>query len=339
MGFTTAVVTSDDLFRDINAEFMSAYRGVLERSSKLPNCMKLGVSSNKRTEYYGYYESPPTIDRVELGDAISEDAFRAISYSVTNVKWGKACGFLEEDLEDIQLGDLRQVGNLLGKRAGQIPEEVFFQLLTGAASARLLGSIPTAPDGAALYATTAGGAARFGVTGGNVVTGTGVASAQAVRGDFWNVIERFRTMQDTEGQPLLNDNAVDGGVTIVANVTNAEVLHEAFLQGRTVDYRVGTSASDTSTAAGVSNTILESGLPITLWLTQRLTDNDMFVFVNGDAEGPKPVFEQIRRSPRMIDETRENSERARWRGILSTIADMRSGFGVNVPYLTCQINN
>jgi hypothetical protein len=334
MGFTTAVVTSDDLFRDINAEFMSAYRGVLERSSKLPNCMKLGVSSNKRTEYYGYYESPPTIDRVKLGDAIAEDAFRAIAYSVTNIKWGKALGFLEEDLEDIQLGDLRQVGNLLGKRAGQIPEEVFFQILTGAASARLLENIPTAPDGASLYSTTAGGAARFGVVGGNVVTGTGVASPTAVRADFWNVIERFRTMQDTEGQPLLSDGVVDGGVTIVYNVTNEEVMREAFLQGRT-----SIGANTATSNAAVTNTILESGLPVTLWSTQRLTDNDMFVFVNGDVEGPKPVFEQIRRSPRMIDETRENSERARWRGILSTIADMRSGFGVNIPYLTCQINN
>ena len=328
MTWSTAVITSDDLFRDINATFLSTYQNVVGRNTKLGNVMRLGVSSSKRRERYGYMESPPTVDRIDRGDAISEDAFRAIAYNVENLRWGKAISFHEDDLEDMQLGDLRDVARGLANRAAQLSEEVFFQILTGAANARLLKAVPTASDGAALYATTAGGAARFGVTGGNIVTGTGVASSAAVRADFWNSIERFRTFQDTVGQPLLSDGALDAGVTIVYNVANEEAFREAFLQGRTLDSN-----------AAVTNTILESGMPITLWSTQRITDNDWFVFANGEAEGPKPVFEQLRQAPRMMDETRENSEKARRQFILSSLLDMRGGYGVNLPYLTNQVNN
>jgi phage major head subunit gpT-like protein len=327
--WSTALIGNDDLFRDVQATFLNTYRKVVGRNSKLPNVMKLGVSSSKRTERYGYMESPPTIDRWDRGEAIPEDAFRVRAYSVENLNWGKAIGFHEDDVDDLQLGDLRAVGSQLAARAAQLPEEVLFQIMLGTTSARLLKVVPTAPDGANLYsATTGGGANRFGVSGGNIVTGTGVATSKAVRSDFFNALERFRQFQDTEGQPLLDEGALDAGITIIYNVANEEKFREAFLQGRTLDG-----------SAAVSNVILESGLKVTLWSTQRITDNDWFCFLNGEADGPRPVFEQVRQSPRMMEETRENSERARRYKILATLADMRSGFGVNLPYMTVQVNN
>lgn len=329
--WSTAVVTSSDLFRDIQATFLSTYKNLVGRNPKLDACMRLGLPSDKRKEFYGYFESPPTIDRWDRGDALPESGFKAISYSVENLNWAKSIGFHEDDLEDIQLSDLRQVARGLAQRAAALPEEVFFQCLSGSSSSRLLKAIPTAPDGASLYATTAGGAARFGVTGGNITTGSGVGASYEVRADLWDSLERFRRFQDTEGQPLLRDDVLDKGITVIYNAANEEVFREAFLQGRTMD-----SANN----PGVTNTILESGLKITLWSTQRLTDNDWFVFLDGNDDiGPKPIFEQVRQAPRTIDETRENSERARRYKILSTLVDMRSGYGINVPYLTVKVNN
>ncbi len=321
-----AVITSDDLFRDVNATFLSTYRDTVGRHRLLPEVMRLGVPSSKRTERFGYFESPPVIERIDRGKAVSEDAFRAIGYSVTNLTFGKALGFHEEDLEDLQLGDIREVARRLGIRAAQLPEQIFFQLLTAGASATLLPAIPNAPDGAALYATTAEGSDRFGVSGGNVVTGTGVATAGAVRNDYWNAIERAKQFQDTEGEPLLNDADIEAGVTVIYNVANEEVFREAFLQGRTVD-----------SGAAVTNTILESGMRISLWSTQRLTTNTWTLHFNGVA--PKAIFETVRRAPRMIDETRENSERARRYRILATILDMRMGYGINAAYGTVQVSN
>ena len=322
------VITSDDLFRDINATFLSTYRDTVGRSQFLPGAMRLGVPSSKRRERFGYYESPPVIERIDRGGAIVEDAYRAIAYTVENLTWGKAIGFHEEDVEDVQLGDLREVARRLAIRAAQLPEQVFFQIIQGTASAILLEVIPTAPDGAALYATTAGGLNRFGVVSGNLLTGTGVATSGAVRSDLWNVVEQAKLFQDTEGEPLLSDADMDAGMLVIYGSANEEVFREAFLQGRTVD-RAG--------AVGVSNTILESGMNIQLWSTQRITDNDWYVFFTGVS--PKPVLETMRRSPRMIDETRDNSERARRNRILATLLDMRAGYGVSLPYGSVKVDN
>lgn len=323
------VITSDDLFRDINATFLSTYRDTVGRHPSLANAMRLGIASSKRRERFGYLESPPVIERIDRGEAIVEDAFRAIAYTVENLVWGKAIGFAEEDIEDIQLGDIREVARKLAIRAAQLPEQVFFQILQGTADARLLKAIPTAPDGAALYATTAGANPRFGVVNGNLITGTGVATSGAVRSDFWSALEQAKQFQDTEGEPLLNDADLDQGALVIYGVQNEEVFREAFNQGRTVDRGGGGQA--------VTNTILESGMSMTLWSTQRITDNDYYIFFPG--VDPKPVFETMRRAPRMIDETRENSERARRYRILATLLDMRAGYGVNTAYGTVKVNN
>ena len=335
MPWSNFVSTSDDLFRDVQATFLETYQDVIGRNQKLGNAMALGMPSDKRKEFYGYFESPPTIDRIDRGESITEDSFKAISYSVENLTWGKAIGFHEDDLEDIQLGDLRQVARGLAKRAAVLPEQVFFQILQGSSNASLLKAIPTAPDGASLYAATAGGSDRFGVSGGNIVSGSGVATGSAIRDDFWNAVERAMQFQDTEGEPLLDDGIIDKGVTICFNAANLEAYLEAFVQTRTSS--LGASLTPFSNAA-VTNTILEGYQGgITLWPTQRISDNDAYLFFNDI--GPKPVFEQVRQPPRLIDETRENSERARRYRIMATLLDMRAGYGVNVPYATVKINN
>lgn len=332
--WTTAIVGSDDLFRDVQATFLNTYQKRVGRNKKLPKIMRLGISSNKRKERYGYAESTPTIDRWDRGEALPQDSFKTVAYTVENLNWGKAIGFHEDDIEDMQLMDLRDVARGLAQRAASLPEEVGFQIMAGTTSARLLKNIPNAPDGAAMYSATAGGSARFGVTGGNIITGSGVASGAAVKTDFWAGIQRMRQFQDTEGEPLLSDDAFDSGITVVYNTVNEEAFREAFIQGLTA-----AGALSSTSNAGVSNTIVESGMKITLWPTQRITDNDWYIFVDGDAEGPRPMFEQVRQSPRMFDETRENSERARHYKILAVLADMRSGFSINLPYLTCKVNN
>ena len=335
MPWSNFVSTSDDLFRDVQATFLETYQDVIGRNAKLGNAMALGMPSNKRKEFYGYFESPPTIDRIDRGESITEDSFKAISYSVENLTWGKAIGFHEDDLEDIQLGDLRQVARGLAKRAAVLPEQVFFQILQGSSNASLLKAIPTAPDGASLYSATAGGTDRFGVSGGNIVSGTGVATGIAIRNDFWGAVEQAMQFQDTEGEPLLEDGIVDGGVTVVFNAANLEAYMEAFIQTRSAT--LGASLTPFSNAA-VTNTVLEGyNGGVTLWPTQRITDNDAYLFFNDI--GPKAVFEQVRQPPRLIDETRENSERARRYRIMATLLDMRAGYGVNVPYGTVKINN
>lgn len=334
-----AGLTSTDLLRDIRTEFMGTYQRVVGRHSRLGDVMRLGVPSTKRTEFYGYHESPPSVDRWDRGKDIGEDAFLLRAYSVTNLDWGKAIGMHEDDVDDLQLGNLMDTARKIGVRAGQLAEEVFFQILQGSANARLLEAIPLAPDGAGLFATTAAGAARFGASSGNLLTGSGIADPAAIRSDFWALMEQFKLFQDTEGQPLLPEDLIDQGVTIVYNIANDEVFRECFKQARTVQTVTNVAGTENVAAAAVTNTILESGLNVTLWGTQRISDNDWYAFLKSEDAGPKAVFEQLRQSPRTIEETRENSDRARRRKLLAILLDMRAGYGVNLPYTAIKVNN
>jgi len=325
---STVTVTSDNLFREINGAFQKTYRDVVGRSALLAACMRLGVPSSKRKEHFGYLESPPKLSRLDRGQSISEDGFRAISYNVENLTWAASVGYYEDDLEDLSLLDLRAHAQQLARRAAALPEQVFFQILTGSSNASLLKAIPTAPDGAALFATTAGGSARFGVTNGNLLSGNGVATSAVIRQDFWAAVQQAMQFQDTEGEPLLSEGVVDSGVTVVFGASNMEAFAEGFKQTRTVDSN-----------AAVTNTILEgySG-SVRLWPTQRITDNDWFIFF-GSESIQRPIFETMRQAPRLIDEDRSNSERARRQRIFSTILDMRAGYGVSLPYGCVKVNN
>ena len=269
------MITSTDLLRDIRSEFLLTYRRQVGRSKNLSLGMSF-VPSTKNTERYGYWESAPHLERWDRNEKMAEDELLGRSYSVQNLDWAKAIGFHENDVEDVQLEGFRERARMLAGRAAKIPQDVYFQIKTGATNAALLKSIPTAPDGAALYAATAGGAARFGVTGGNILTGSEVASGDAVRADFWSAMERFRLFQDTEGEELLDDE-IEAGVLIEFNANLEEVFHEAFKQERTVQIVQNVAGAENVASSAVTNTIRERGLPITLWPTQKITDNDWTV--------------------------------------------------------------
>lgn len=327
-------IPSDAFLSEIRAEFLTTYRDTVRRNAKLPLAMQLGVGSDKRTERYGYWESPPLPERWPRGRSIPRESGQAIAYQVTNLDWGKAIDWHENDLEDLKLGDIRTWARGLAQRFAVLPERVFFQLLLASTNAKLLPSIPTAPDGAALFATTAGGSARFGATGGNIYTGSGTpSSAQGVKEDFFGAVERMRTFQDTKGEPLHDDSLLEQGFLVIYNVDYEAVFREAFVQGRTLE--VGGAGA--SAGAAVSNVILDSGMKVTLWGTQRITDADWYVFAT--QVEPKPIFEQLRMPLRTIEETRDNSSRARNEKILSFLADMRAGYSYNLPYGAVKVNN
>ena len=79
MPHSTSIITSDDLFREINGAFQKTYRDVIGRSTNLASCMRLGVPSSRRKEFFGYMESPPKLSRLDRGESVTEDAFKAIS--------------------------------------------------------------------------------------------------------------------------------------------------------------------------------------------------------------------------------------------------------------------
>ncbi len=312
----------------LRADFISTYQRRYNASvARLKNCMQLGVPSDKRTEFFAYPETAPYPEIWERGDTIPEEAFDSVGYNVTNKNWGKKISWHEDDEADDQIGAIKKQLVQLGENWGTLNERVFFQILNGATDARLLPTLPTAPDGSNLFSTTDGGGGnRFGVSSGNLLTGSGVATSAAIRTDIFTALEQFGLFQDTQGEPLNNAEVIEAGVTVIFGIGNWQKIAEAFLQSRTVE------GSVTPT-----NIIKEAGVNFTLWPTSRITTNDIHVFLNDSIV--KPVF-QLDRMPlreRFADET--NSDVARETGNRSLYYKARRGFGLNIPHGAIKIDN
>lgn len=325
------VIAGNVLAAGLRQEMADTYTKVKRQAdARLSLVMDLNIPSDKRQETYGLFLASPHPDRWDRGQPIPTRGFEALQYSVVNYKYGRRVSWHIDDREDDQTQTLVDNARACGRGFALLPERFFFELLTGTAD--LLPAIPTAADGAAYHATTALGAStRFGVTYGNLLTGSGVGSAQAVRSDFWNTMEQYRLMQDGEGQPLHTDDSVDSGAILIFNAQNEEVFREAFLQGRTLE-------SDGAGGSGaVTNTVLESGMNVTLWSTQRLTDNDWFVMLRNPPK--KASFVQNRTQLREYFATAETSDRARDTGEEYIQWDQRMGVGINIPYGSIKVNN
>tara|TARA_Y100000310_G_scaffold334113_1_gene413079 strand:- start:5374 stop:6384 length:1011 start_codon:yes stop_codon:yes gene_type:complete len=331
------IVSANTLTAGIRADFADAYRQSYEGvAARLSSVMDLGIPSDKLTEIYAYFQSAPYPRLWTRGQGIPADAFGSVQFSVTNRDWAIRIEWHENDREDDLTRSLMERAREAGRNFATLPERIFFQLLLNDSSnTELLPAIPNAPDGAAMYATTdSGGSARFGITNGNLLTGTGIASSAAVRNDFFGAVEQMRGFQDTEGQPLWSDSILDRGFSVVFGVHNWQVFAEAFQQGRTL-----AAATTAQSNAAVTNIIMESGLNIDLWPTQRIpsSDDDFFVFSKGAPH--KPVFQQMRRALRESYGNMDNSDSARETKIEHVQWDSREGYGLMLPYQTVKINN
>ena len=326
------VISGETLAAGIRSDFNDIYRQTIEGlAARLGQIVDLGVTSDKLTELYAYYETAPYPQRWQRGEKIPSSAFKGVSFNITNFDWARRIEWHENDRQDDQTRSLFDQARSLGQHFATLPERITYQILQDQTDSLLLPKVPLAADGAALYAATAGGTDRFGLSGGNVQGGSGVASGQAIREDFFNAVERFAQFQDTESQPLWDQGDIDQGFVITFNVANWHVFAEAFLQARTVG-GVGQAA-----AAAPTNVVLDTGVKVQLWPTQRITDNDSYVFMTGSPR--KAIIQQVRSPLRDAFATMETSDQVRDTKIEYVQWDSREGYGIPIPYQTVKINN
>lgn len=315
------------LARGLRTEFVDTYaRAIKDAEAQLSKVMELGIPSNKNAELYGYIESAPAWKIWPRGEDIPRNAMRSRSYQVVNYDWAITIDWHENDEEDDQSLSLTRRVREAATGGALLKERVFFQMITGATDANLLPVVPTCPDGAALFATTASSVNRFGASSGNLLTGNGVSSTAAIQQDFFSAWSQFKAFDDTQGQPLWPSETIGRGLTIIYGSANEQVFRQAFSQ---IFNSIGSTAP--------SNVIMDSRLVPDLWSTQRITDGDWFVFLNGAPI--KAVFEQVRRPPRDNMEDMLNSDLARRTKNKAMSWDARFGFGANLPIQAVKINN
>ncbi len=322
------IIAGDTLARALSSRFRNTWqRRHKGLQGDLGRFMDLGIGSDKFEEIYGYGEVAMYPQRRPWGEDVVSKPHRFRNFTVANVAWDANVEWLKHHREFDQLKDLERSARRAGDNFATLPERVAFQIMLGTADPKLLGTIPNAPDGAALYSATDGASAdRFQVSGGNIIAGTGVGSSAAVRTDVFNALERIGAFLDPEGEPAFDPGILDQGVTLIYGIANKKVLAEAFQQGRTLDG-----------GAAVSNIVMDSGMQFKLIPSARITNNRIHVFI--DQMDPKPLFEQVAKPLDEQIQVEENSDIARKSKREGIFWETYRGYGVNLPLGTVRITN
>lgn len=312
--------------------YAQMYRGLTDR---LGGVMQFAVPSTHLTEIYSYFETPPYAQRWPRGTNRPNKGFKSVKFTVTNHDWTVGTRWHLNDEQDAQI-PLVSHARIVATRAANLAERVFFQILQGTTDPDLLPAVPTAPDGSALFSSST----RFGRASGNLLTGTGVSTGSLILADFYSVRAAYRGYQDTEGQPLLDDAAVDEGVYhIFYNSDNDLVFRQAFVQSRSLVIVKNVAATENVAATTPTNIILESGVRVMLHPTQRITDNKWYVILEHGSIPIKPIVQQARYPMTERVQTMENSDEARSTKFVGFDFDWREGYYVNLPYMAVEVSN
>lgn len=329
----TTVIASSVLANGLRTEFTDTYLAIQNRQadSRLSMVMDLGIGATNRQHEFAYFEAAPHMAYWQRGTAIPQDNFGSVQFSVPVYTWGRRVAWHKEDRKDDQTQSLFDMARMCGQSAALLPERFFFDLITG--STGTLPAVPTAPDGAAMFATTAGGANRFGVSSGNLLTGNGVASASAILTDYYNTLEQWKQFQDGKGQPLLSDETIDAGVICIFGAANLEAFEEAFLQKRQ-----GT-VYGSGEAATPSNIVQDASRNVTLWASSRISDNDWYVFLKNPPKKPTFILDREGVQEFTSLEGDNNSDRTRDTGEEYVQWERRAGAGIALPFGAIKVNN
>ena len=319
-------IAGDALARALRNEFrltwQKRYRGL---ESEIGRFVDLGIGSDKIEEIYGYFEPPAPPRRRPWGDPVQEESFRARNFTVENVSWDSSVTWYKHQRLFDQLRDLERNARMAGEEFAEIATRVSAQIVSATANLDLLETIPNAPDGAAIYSTTDGsGANRFGVAGGNAFSGgAGVGSADAIRQDIFNALERAGSFLTPKSRPALSPRVLTD-ITVWFPIDLWEVMLEAFRQTRTLDG-----------GAAVTNIIMEGGISVTLLPSAEISGNTYYLFLNRFE--PKPIFEQVAQALEENVQTEENSDIARKTKLEGIFWETIRGYGVNLPLGTLSI--
>lgn len=328
------VIASGVLANGLRTEFADTYSKIKNRTAdgRLSAVMDLGIGATNREHQFGFFEAAPHVELWRRGETIPTDSFASRQFSTPVYTWGRRVPWHKDDRKDDQTGSLMTLARMAGQSAALLPERFFFDLLTGGTAT--LPAVPLAPDGAAFFSTTdGGGSARFGVTDGNLLTGSGLATSSAIRTDYYNLIEQWKQLQDGKGQPLLNDQVIDAGVLIVHPASATEAFEESFFQRRQGEV-LGTDAGVTP-----SNLVQDAGRTVRLWGSSRLTGSDWYAFLLNSPTLPTFLLDRegVREYSSLEDDN--NGDHTRNTGEEYVQWELRQGAGIALPYGAMKVNN
>lgn len=293
--------------------------------------------TERPTERYTYLESVPHMRIWRRGESREAKAFRAVSWTTDTHDFQVKVEWHRNDERDHQgRRTISSKAQTAGNTAATMPIRLATQVVEAATDHELLPGIPTAPDGAAMFATTAGGSARFGASSGNLLSGSGT-TGQAIRDDFFSALEQFLLFQDTEGYPLWDADVLMSGVTIMYPIALMKEMAEAFKWARPIHSDDATLAAPT-VAVAASNLAMDFNVPVKSFPNPYLSDSsDWYIFL--DSSPVKPLYRGVHEALQNDIWDRSNSDRAKDEKIHAVGWDARWSIGLGPCYQSIKINN
>lgn len=306
---------------------------------RLARFMDLDMPSfGLRTEKIFYPLDVPTFARWDYGAPVPQGNFGAVQFSVSVLRFGLKMEYELDDVQDDTTRSLiRHVSENMAERAAQFDDRVQAQLVTGAANPELLpNGAPNASDGAAYFSATDGaGANRYGVSGGNVFSGAGVAFQQQVMGDYFKALNsRLRLFKDTHLEPFHAEGVEEQGVGIQFAPGNGQVFSEAFRQLRRL--RMDATVSP-AVGAAESNIAMDMNRSVELWPNPRLTGNSWFLTLTGFRR--KGTFKIAREPFSVRPYDLGNSDKAADLNVGGYRAKFRAAYGIGSAIQSVEVTN
>jgi hypothetical protein len=305
--------------------------------------MDLSVPATNRDHDFAYLNAAPHMAHWEIGNSIPTDAMDSVQFNVPVYNWARRVPWSKWDRKDDQTQSLFDMARMAGESAALLEERFFFDLLIagGGGTAGTLPAVQNAPDGAAGFATTAGGAARFGVTDGNLLNGTGVTTVHDVQADYYSAIEQFGLFQDGKGQPLLSPETIAAGTVIIHATADTQIMEQSFLQlrqGIGMD-NTGARGGTVLAASADSNLVRDSSRNVQLWGSPRLATGDWYVFLANPPKKATFVLDREGVQEFSSLEGDNNGDHTRDTGEEYIQWERRAGAAWALPYGAIKINN
>lgn len=225
-----AIVAGPALTAAVKTNLVQAYDRALAEAALFEAVVETTETSDKLSENLVQRESAPLPQRKDKGDRTNYGSTKYKSYNIVNRRWEVGIAIHRDDLADDQTGELKTEPSRLGARMAQLRTRVLYQLILSTSDPKLLPSVPLAADGASYYSATNGaGGDRFGVSGGNIVSGQTMTTAANIRQGVLAGIIRIGSYLDSEDEPIYDIDDVKN-VIMAVPFSVYDLYLEAFKQ-------------------------------------------------------------------------------------------------------------
>lgn len=312
------------IFRDFNNMFKvksPVYKKMNER------IMRKVPDSSVRNGKYGWKNSVPVVNLWEHGTGRKHQAIDDSEIEIPIFPYEQTSDVHYRDIKHDQLGDIREHMNFGVNRFLAHPQKLTSEYMNAVSVQNP--SLLKAYDGADLYSATDGnGSARFGRTGGNILTGFD-RTVEGFSDFLYQVQSAYLALFDTTTEELLfgyEDVSFDKMFVVVPRTMNEIVTKVA-----NVSYLKTDSANNVSEG----NYFATHG-KFDFYVNPLLTDeNSFFVFLD------HPIWKAfVYRQEESIDSIwadMTNSDLAREKGVISLFNNQEMGCGILAPFCTFKV--